>query len=156
MQLSWQSFLYRLLDRQPTVGRLVSLCEENYDLLLRLAPELPHMEGDYRAHLPGHADLHLSILQRSRYTTLLRLTYLFEDGREAAEPDALLRVYHDAREVEAVELHQSVLPTGNLYEAPALANKWQVNWFITKWLGFCVSLDYRFETLTEEPAEALS
>ncbi|RMG34170.1 MAG: DUF1249 domain-containing protein [Gammaproteobacteria bacterium] len=138
------------------MGRLVSLCEENYDLLLRLVPELRQMEGDYRARCPGHADLHLTILERGRYTTLLRLTYRFEDGRDAAEPDAVLRVYHDAREVEAVALRQSVLSTGNLYEAPALANKWQLNWFVTKWLGFCVSLDYRFENYAQEPVEVVS
>ncbi len=145
MRRSWPHFLQRLLDREPNIGRLVELCEENYRQLHRLLPRLAQMQGRHVARCPGHADLHLEILEHSRYTSLIRLTYWFdaEQGRQP-EPDALLRVYHDARQLEVVELRQSALPTTRLYEAPGLVNKWQVNWFVAKWLGFCVLLDYRF------------
>lgn len=152
MQAPWHKMLDQLLDRRPTVGRLVALCEENYRLLLRLAPALREMRGDYLARCPGHADLQLTILEQGPYTTLVRLTHRFGDDRHPAEPDAVLRVYHDAREVEAVTLRQSALPTEVLYEPPGLCNKWRLNWFLGKWLGFCGTLDYHFVPRTVESA----
>jgi len=145
MQRSWDHYLQRLLDRQPNIGRLVELCEENYRQLRRLLPCLRQMQGNHVARCPGHADLYLEILEHSRYTSLIRLTYWFEAEKgRLPEPDVLLRVYHDARQLEVIELRQSVLPTTRLYEAPGLLNKWQANWFVAKWLGFCVLLDYHF------------
>ena len=55
-------------------------------------------------------DLHLEVIDQAPYTTLLRLTYFFpfEDERvhrlPQADPDALLRAYHDARQVEVIDL----------------------------------------------------
>ena len=60
------------------------------------------------------------------------------------EPDVLLRVYHDAEQVEVIDLKQSSLPVHSLYEAPGLLNKWQVNLFVSKWLAFCVYQGHRF------------
>ena len=145
MQRPWHHFLQRLLDRQPNIGRLVELCEENYRQLHRLLPVLRQMQGCHVARCPGYADLHLEILEHSRYTSLIRLTYWFEAEKgHLPEPDVLLRVYHDACQLEVIELRQSILPTTRLYEAPGLLNKWQANWFVAKWLGFCVLLGYRF------------
>ena len=147
MQTHWRHFLHTTLDRRPNVGRLVDLCEQNYALLHRLMPELLHMRGEYQALSCGHADLHLDVLEHSRYTSLIHLTYYFEhaQGRQP-EPDAVLRVYHDARQLEAIELRQAdaVLSADALYEEPGLHNKWQLNCFVGKWLEFCVAAGYRF------------
>ena len=94
----------------------MSLCEENYHLLLRMIPELRRVQGELRASRMGGPDLHLEIIEQSRYTTLLRLTYLFPyaDGKVhrvgEADPDALLRVYHDAGQVEVIDLLETALP----------------------------------------------
>ena len=147
MQSPWHQFLHATLDRRPNVGRLVELCEHNYALLQRLMPELREMRGAYAAALPEHADLHLDVLEHSRYTSLIHLTYYFAHpkGRQP-EPDATLRVYHDARELEVVELRQAntVLSATPLYEEPGLANKWELNWFVNKWLAYCVAAGYEF------------
>ena len=56
----------------------------------------------------------------------------------------LLRVYHDARQVEVENLRQQTLPTHKLYEAPGLLNKWRLNLFVAKWLVFCVRQGHLF------------
>jgi uncharacterized protein len=133
------------LDSDPSVGDLLALCEENYRHLHHLVPQLRRLQGEHLSSRPDHQDLHLTIVEQTRYTTLLRLTYQFPhaDGGES-DPDALLRVYHDARQVEVEDLRQQDLPTHRLYEAPGLLNKWRVNLFVAKWLTFCIRQGHLF------------
>lgn len=145
MQLQRSTRFDKWLDDRPSVGDLLALCEENYRRLHYLAPQMKRLQGRHRSSRPDHQDLHLTIVEQTRYTTLLRLTYEFaldEDG--ASDPDALLRVYHDARQVEVEDLRQQTLPTRRLYEAPGLMNKWRLNLFVSKWLAFCVSQGHLF------------
>lgn len=137
--------LHRWLNAQPSVGTLQALCEENYFRLHNLVPQLRRLQGEHRSCRPEHQDLLLTIVEQTRYTTLIRLTYAFpEDGTQAPDPDALLRVYHDARQVEVENLRQETLPTERLYEAPGLANKWRLNLFVAKWLAFCLRQGHLF------------
>jgi len=135
---------------RPTVGDLMSLCEENYRALMRLIPDLRRIQGEELCVLDCGQDLHLEVLEQAPYTTLLRLTYYFpyDDGlahrTKSPEPDALLRAYHDVRQAEVLDLRQTVLPLRNHYEYPALAAKWKVNLFLSKWLRFCLTQGYRF------------
>lgn len=145
MQLPWAPSLLLALSRTPTVGRLVDLCEENYRLLGRLLPAMSDMRGSYASCHDDHSDLHVEVLEQSRYTTLLHMTYYFEEaGIRHADPDVVVRVYHDAQQVELMDLRQSVLPVENLYEAPGLLNKWQANLFLSKWLSYCVQQGHFF------------
>lgn len=134
-----------IIDRKPSVGDLMALCEDNYRYLLNLVPQLRRLQGRHRSTSQDQQDLHLTIVEQTPYTTLIRLTYHFvqADGR-AADPDALLRVYHDARQVEVEDLRQQDLPTCRLYEAPGLRNKWRVNQFVSRWLMFCVRQGHLF------------
>jgi hypothetical protein len=140
-----------VLPNRPSVGHLMRLCEENYGRLRRLAPGLPHWRGDYRSTGADGMDLHLEIIQQSPYTSLLRLTYFFPhgDGQEhrilQADPDALLRAYHDARQVEVIDLRQTALPLHRDYLSPALEAKWRANSFLAKWLAYCVRGGHRFD-----------
>jgi hypothetical protein len=140
--------LHRVLAGPATVGALLDLCEENYQLLRALAPSLGALDGRHRARPAREGpELFLEILDQSRYTTTLRLTYYFDEraGR-AADPDATLRVYHDARQVEVLDLRQRVLPTARAFAHPGLSRKWKANLFVSKWLWFCVVNGYRFAT----------
>ncbi|MDJ0739676.1 MAG: DUF1249 domain-containing protein [Gammaproteobacteria bacterium] len=145
MQHSAGKHIRDIIDRQPRVGDLMALCEDNYHCLLNLVPQLRRLQGRHRSTTPDHQDLHLTIVEQTRYTTLLRLTYHFpdEDGR-MSDPDALLRVYHDARQVEVEDLRQQALPTQRVYEAPGLLNKWRLNLFVSRWLMFCVRQGHVF------------
>src|SRR5688500_4952518 len=77
---------------------LMSLYESNYIRLAWLAPDLEAVSPTQISVVDGDCPLHLAIQERSRYTTTLRLTYMFEDqGGVLADPDLLIRVYRDAR-----------------------------------------------------------
>ena len=146
MQYPWISQIEKLLNRSPTVGDLLDLCEENYALLLQLAPDLDRLKGKSASCRPGHMDLYLEVLEQTPYTTMLHITYYFshKEGQEA-DPDAVLRVYHDAHQIEVIRLRQHILPVESLYQHPSLFNKWRMNVFLSKWLGFCVLQGHRFE-----------
>jgi uncharacterized protein YqiB (DUF1249 family) len=135
---------------RPTVGALMSLCEENYRSLMRLVPDLKSLGGELRSAREGGLDLHLEIIEQSPYTSLLRLTYFFphNDGQvhriPVADPDALLRVYHDAGQVEVLDLRQTILPIHRHYQYPALETKWRANLFLAKWLAYCLRQGHGF------------
>ncbi|MCW9078972.1 MAG: DUF1249 domain-containing protein [Gammaproteobacteria bacterium] len=145
MQAQYSERIHNLLVNGPSVGDLLELCEENYRCLHSLAPQLKRLQGKHCSSRPDHQDLHLTILEQTPYTTLLRLTYEFpNDDGGLSDPDVLLRVYHDARQVEVEDLRQQNLPTRRLYEAPGLMNKWRLNLFVSKWLAFCVRQGHLF------------
>lgn len=131
------------------MGTLMVLCEENYGLLSRLIPGLPSRQGRLVSRVEGAVDLHLMIEAQSPYTTLVRLTHVFggaEAGRLTlgSDPDARLRVYHDARQVEVLDLRQTALPLHADYQPPALDSKWRLNVFLGKWLAYCLQQGHRF------------
>lgn len=136
--------LSKWLDSQPSLGDLGTLCEENYVYLLSLMPQLKRLQGEHCSTSGQHQDLLLTIVEQTPYTTLLRLTYRFPDEHGGRDPDALLRAYHDARQVEVEDLRQQALPIDRLYEAPGLLNKWRVNLFVSKWLTFCLRQGHLF------------
>jgi len=139
-----------LFATTPTVGGLMVLCEENYGALMRLAPGLPSLRGRLASRCAGQPDLYTEIIDQAPYTTTLRLTHRFADLDPSAgssgglEPNALLRAYHDAGQVEVLDLRQTILPLHSAYHPPALAAKWKVNLFLSKWLGWCVREGHRF------------
>ncbi len=133
MLFPWISQVAPLLDRAPTVGQLLDLCEENYGLLLEMAPQLRRQEGLLKSARPGHMDLYLEVLEQTPYTTVVHLTYYFSHQQgQVPDPDAVLRVYHDAAQVEVVDLRQSALPLVAGYHYPSLLNKWKVQLFLSK------------------------
>lgn len=141
-----------LLAAAPNVGGLMVLCEENYGALMRLAPVLPRLRGRLRSQPEGRAELLLTMVEQSPYTSTLRLTHLLQadattgqqPSGQPSEPDALLRAYHDAEQVEVLSLRQTVLPILSHYDRPALAAKWRANLFVSKWLGYCLREGHGF------------
>lgn len=124
---------------------LMALYEENYIRLRRLVPRMP-AAGEHRiSRVTGCIDLHLEVLERAPYTTTLRLTYCFtEEGATRREPDLLLRIHHDARTAEAMNIH---LPRGRYrFEARRTLHRcWERNRFLHRWLGYCLHRGHRFE-----------
>jgi len=135
----------------------MSLCEESYRLLLLMAPHLRGLRGECRSLVPGGIDLHLEVLEQTPYTTLLRLTHYFpyDDGQPhrlaQPDPDALLRAYHDAGQVEVVDLLQTALPIHAYYQHPALLAKWRANLFLSKWLAYCLRQGHGFPPVAQAP-----
>jgi len=134
-----------LLLVRPSVGMLMDLCEENYRWLHRLAPGLPSLHGRHLYRRPGRMDLHLEVLEQTRYTTLIHLTYYFDHQQgQRPDPAAQVRAYHDSRQAEILELQQTALPVERAFFHPALEQKWRANLFLSKWLCYCVTQGHRF------------
>lgn len=138
-----------LTGELPTVGALMALCEENYRALIQLSPDLASLSGVVTSARPGpgRTQLQLEILEQARYTTTFRLTHVFPAAGGCAEwlpePDATLKAYHDAGQVEVLDLRQTALPIFSHYQSPALRAKWKANLFLSKWLGWCLRDGHR-------------
>ena len=90
-------------------------------------------------------DLYLEILEQTPYTTLIHLTYYFEHQEgQRPDPDATLRAYHDARQIEILTLQQRIIPLNRGAQHPTLEQKWKINLFASKWLAYCVRQGHLF------------
>lgn len=123
----------------------MDLCEENYRYLITIAPGIRYLKGRLLSPQRNGIDLYLDVLEQTPYTTLARLTYFFQqrDGG-VSDPDAVLRVYHDSRQVEVLDLKQQALPLKQGMDPPTLEQKWKANLFLAKWLTYCASQGHRF------------
>lgn len=140
--VSWRS-------RPGSFVSLMSLYESNYIRLSWLVPNLSTMNGALISEVQGDCPLHLVLGERSRYTTTLSLTYLFDepDGR-VADPDLQIRVYHDARLAEVQSCarwhRHSMLESLRSQLARDLGDRWLRNVMLNKWLDYCVERGHRF------------
>ena len=120
---------------------LMALYESNYLRLLRLIPELERIDGCFHSRIAGECDLYVEIVERSRYTVTLSLTYHFEtDDGTFADPDMTIRAYLDGQQAE-------VLGIGNWRRHAELRRlvkehdreldiRWRRNVILNKWLEY--------------------
>jgi uncharacterized protein YqiB (DUF1249 family) len=142
-----------------TFAGLMELYETNYIRLRNLAPELHAMPAVAVSQVPGALDLHLQLLERCRFTTTLGLTYCFHDEEGAfPAPDIRVRIYHDAQVAEVIAcgrrrgLHHAEY--NRLHHNYSLTEKWRMNRFLYKWLGYCLRQGHRFAGNRESPGLA--
>jgi len=120
--------------------------EDNFIKLRKLIPHLNEIEQSAMSISPGHMNLYLKIVERSKFTTTLRLSYHFsKNSKIRLEPNLKIRIYHDAglAEVMSGKLHHGRLVLDHL-PADALKQKWQLNRFLNKWLKYCLRQKHRF------------
>jgi len=133
---------------------LMSLYESNYLRLAALAGDLRRLPDRCVSRVPDDCELSLSVTERSPYTTSFDLTYLFRTGEGAAEsgvstyPDMRVRIYHDARLVEAQEWatqhdHQALKALRGMAERE-LDQRWARNTMLNKWLEYCIDRGHGF------------
>ncbi len=130
--------------RPGTFTGLMTLYESNYIKLHQLAADLEWPADAIVSSSPRDNDLHADIVRREPYTTTLRLTYWFQDtdGLAVPDPDIVVRIYHDARLVEAVssrEGHRHTKLRELAGSSAELDRRWRLNMLLNKWL------DYLFE-----------
>ncbi len=129
---------------------LMALYEENWGLLQALAPGLARLRGAHRSCALVDCDLCLEVLESTRYTMTLKLTYLFEGQGDAdviADPDFTLRIYHDARQAEAVSCineHRHALLQQLRVESLELDRRWRRNVILNKWLVYLLECGHLF------------
>ena len=121
---------------------LMTLYESNFLRLRQLIPEVERLDGYYRSSVAGDCDLHLEILDRSRYTVTLSLSYFFMvDGTRIADPDMRIRAYLDGYLAEAMSLsgdhhrHAELRRLTRAHRAE-LDSRWRRNIVLNKWLEY--------------------
>ncbi|GMU76064.1 MAG: hypothetical protein AMXMBFR45_15550 [Gammaproteobacteria bacterium] len=129
------------LVRPGSLGSLISLYEGNYLKLSALLGDPARPIGPAVSRVPRDGDLHLLVEEGSRYTRLLRLSYLFDEpAGPVAEPDVAVRLYLDAR-VAAVtawagfQRHPRLAGLATEY-AGEIDRRWACNMAFGKWLDF--------------------
>ena len=120
---------------------LMTLYESNFLRLRQLIPELERLDGYYQSRVAGDCDLHLEILDRSRYTVTLSLSYFFQvDGVRIADPDMKIRAYLDGYLAEGMSLsgdhrHAELRRLTRAHRAE-LDSRWRRNIVLNKWLEY--------------------
>ena len=148
--VSWRS-------RPRSFVALMSLYESNYLRLASLAGDLRTLRDVYVSRVPDDCDLRLSVTERSPYTTSVDLTYLFREGEAVQSyPDMRVRIYHDARLVEAQEWAQEwAQESSNRHDHETLRRlrgvaereldqRWARNTMLNKWLEYCIDRGHGF------------
>ena len=134
----------------------MALYESNYLRLGWLAGALTSLTGNHRSSVRDDCDLLLSVIERTPYTTTLNLTYRLDDPVAAQYPDMGIRIYHDARVVEAQEwagAHpHGVLQALRRHAERELDQRWARNVMLNKWLEYCLERGHRFSPATLIPA----
>lgn len=142
-------------DRCPCCGQprriahLLDLYDRNFRLLERLVPEL-ELPFEYAvSRSDSDLPLHLIVVERSPYTSELRLTYEFDspEGRRL-EPDLWVKVYRDARVAEALYCGKRpswLAQDSNGSEAHDYLNdQWVRNHTLVKWLEYLLDHGHGF------------
>jgi uncharacterized protein len=129
---------------------LMTVYESNFIKLNRLIGGLESIDDPRVSRVPRDCDLHFEVLLREPYTTTLYLTYWFAQpgGDSIADPDLTLRIYHDARLVEAVsandEHHHHKLRELAGARSLELGRRWRRNVMLNKWLDYLIDMGHGF------------
>ena len=130
-----------------TFAGLMEVYENNYIKLRKLCGNFNVLHEYSYSRVSQALDLHLRVIERTKYTITLNLTYRFLEQRDNEPKDApnlLIRVYFDAMQAEV--LHRDIRQASqNLSKDSWLRNKWKDNRFLYKWLSFCVAQGHVFE-----------
>lgn len=135
----------------------MSLYESNFLRLGWLLPDRSQLHGSMVSTSASDLPLYLDVLEMTRYTTTVRLTYLFDDpeGR-VADPDLRIRLYQDARMAEAMNCSDShrhaVLRRLDPGPGAELSRRWTRNVMLNKWLEYCSDMGHRFQIREERGA----
>lgn len=139
--------------RPSSFVSLMSLYESNYIRLGWLIPQPHSIQTTAISRVAGDCPLHVRIEERSRYTTTLTLTYVFDEPvsepAKLRDPDLQIRVYHDARLAEVQSCarwhRHEVLKSIRSGFARSLGDRWLRNVMLNKWLDYCVERGHRFD-----------
>ena len=126
----------------------MGLYESNYLRLAALAGDLRSLARSQVSSIEGDCTLVLNVIGRARHTSELLLTYLLPAAGAPAVmervPDLRLRLYHDARLLEA----RVADVTGPDRE---LDRRWTRNMMVNKWLEYCAERGHSFARRTTDP-----
>lgn len=140
------------LPRLSRFGWLMGLYAENHARLQRLFEPAELAVGSYLSSIGDGLDVRLDVLERHAYTSELRMSYgLVDPATGMADPSASLRLYRDARQVEATHCYagrrwQDVI---GMFPPPEriLDHRLRMNTFLGKWLQYLAEQGHGVATL---------
>ena len=140
MLLDYQLVPESIAKPRSFVG-LMSLYESNFLRLRQLIPEIDRLDGYYQSRVAGDCDLHIEIIERSRYTVTLSISYFFFDGEErVSDPNMIVRAYLDGSVAEAMSFcgehrHDGLRRLTRAHRRE-LDRRWRRNMVLNKWLEY--------------------
>lgn len=144
------------IPRLSRFGWLMGLYAENFRRMTRLFEPADLAPGAYVSCIDDGVDIRLDVIGQHAYTTELRLTYAMLDPVTGEpDPSAHVRLYRDARQVEATHCYvgrrwQDVI---GMYPPPAevLDHRMRMNTFLGKWLQYLAERGHGVATLRTAP-----
>ncbi|MGH1536890.1 MAG: DUF1249 domain-containing protein [Gammaproteobacteria bacterium] len=130
---------------------LMEMYEGNYIRLRKLLGEKDSMPEVAVSRISEGMDLYLQVLDKTRYTSTIALTYYFSDLEEGvlAYPNLKLRVYYDALQAEVMsQAYKRRDPNFHAFNHqidPSLMKRWRMNRFLYKWLSYCDRQGHSFQ-----------
>ena len=142
-------------------GWLMGLYAENHARLTRLFEPADLAAGRYVSTVGDGVDVMLDVIERHAYTVELRLSYALRDPVTGEpDPSAHLRLYRDARQVEATHCYvgrrwQDVI---GMYPPPAevVGHRLRMNTFLGKWLQYLAEQGHGVATLDSMPRPTIA
>lgn len=137
--------------RPGSFAALMTIYESNFLKAERLVRGLDLAREAWVSSASEDCDLHLKLLGSERYTTTFKMTYFFDDAGEGlvADPDLIVRIYHDAGLAEGAggrHSHQHrVLAELAREHSVELDRRWRTNIMLNKWLDYILDMGHRFE-----------
>lgn len=140
------------IPRLSRFGWLMGLYAENFNRLTRLFEPADLAVGCYVSSIGDGLDLRLEVIDQHAYTSELRLTYAMQDPLTGEpDPSAYVRLYRDARQVEATHCYvgrrwQDAI---GMYPpaAEVVGHRMRMNTFLGKWLQYLAESGHGVATL---------
>ena len=131
---------------------LMEMYEANYIKIRKLCGTTRSLPPVAVSRISKGMDLYLQVLENTKYTSTLILTYYFTEPDLGfhAYPNLKLRIYYDALQAEvmsqAYRRQDPDFQAFNHASSPSLLKKWRMNRFLYKWLSFCNRQGHSFQT----------
>lgn len=133
---------------QPrSFAALMEMYEVNYMQLRLLCGDIRNLRGQLISRQPSGIPLRLEVLEQSRHTSILLLTYDFHSDDEP-RPDLQIQIYHDSRQANVISRRCKFLgeqiTTRRMSADTQLLCHWRTNRFLFKWVRYLRRQAYSF------------
>jgi uncharacterized protein YqiB (DUF1249 family) len=121
----------------------MEMYEGNYIRLRKLLGDQKNIPEVAVSRINRGMDLYLQVLEHTKYTSTIALTYYFSNEKNGfqAYPNLKLRIYYDALQAEVMSRsyrrQDPNFCSFNHHGSPSLLKRWRMNRFLYKWLSYC-------------------
>lgn len=130
---------------------LMEMYEGNYIRLRKLLGDKESIPSVAVSRITNGMDLYLQVLDQTKYTTTIALTYYFSGIEEGflAYPNLKIRIYYDALQAEVMsQAYKRRDPNFRAFGHsldPSLLKRWRMNRFLYKWLSYTGRQGHSFQ-----------